>query len=395
MDLLILDLIILAGFIGMLLVEKAILGRGRRRVSLVICVTGTRGKSTVTRQIASALRASGRRVLSKTTGSKPMLIFPDGSEREIIRPGLPSVLEQKRVLALASRLKADTLVAEMMSIGPECLAVESGKILQPDYLVVTNVRLDHEEEMGGTVEAVAGAMAAAVSRRSVVLIPEDEAHPAFDRAAAAGGCRIVRLASDGEQDPLPGFDYPDNVRLSLAAALHLGLDRDTSLKGIASARPDFGGLKIWSLISPVSGLTWEFAGLFAANEPESTRMALVRVRERLPFSGKTSIVLLNLRADRASRTRRWLSALETGFFSGFDRVIFIGEQASALGRRRIRRKEGGPEIGAIPGRTSGRVMSSLWTMSGGETVVVGVGNIAGIGRELVEFWSDRGTIVAC
>jgi hypothetical protein len=34
-------------------------------------------------------------------------------------------------------------------------------------------------------------------------------------------------------------------------------------------------------------------------------------------------------------------------------------------------------------------------MSTGDTVVVGVGNIAGIGRQLVEFWDTKGTIVAC
>lgn len=392
---LILDIILLAGFLGFLILEKGILARRRNRIPLRICVTGTRGKSTVTRQIAAALRASGRTVLAKTTGSKPVLILPDGSEREISRPGPPTVLEQKRVLALAARLGVDVLVAEMMSIGPECLAAESGKIFRPNCLVATNVRLDHEEEMGRTLEAVAGSLAAAISPGCTVLVPEKEFYPAFDRAAAGRGARIVKLPAGNGDDLPPGLDFPDNVRLSLGAAAHLGLDRKTALRGIASSSPDFGGLKIWSLNSPVSGRSWNFASLFAANEPESTRIALERVRERLSFQGKTSIVLLNLRADRASRTRRWLEALRTGYFSGFDRVVFIGEQASALGRLRFRRLPEIPAVEAIAARTSNRVMAALWPMSTGDTVVVGVGNIAGIGRQLVEFWDTKGTIVTC
>ncbi len=78
---------------------------------------GRAGKSGVTRLIAAGLRASGAKVLAKTTGSKPMLILPDGSEREIARPGGASVREQVRLVTLAARLGADTLVAEMMSIG--------------------------------------------------------------------------------------------------------------------------------------------------------------------------------------------------------------------------------------------------------------------------------------
>ncbi|MCK7480234.1 MAG: hypothetical protein M0C28_25450 [Candidatus Moduliflexus flocculans] len=74
---------------------------GTEPVPLRIGVTGTRGKSSVTRLIAAALRGSGRRTLAKTTGSRPMLILPDGTEREIPRPGPATILEQKRLLRIA------------------------------------------------------------------------------------------------------------------------------------------------------------------------------------------------------------------------------------------------------------------------------------------------------
>ena len=55
--------------------------RHLRAVPVRIHVGGTRGKSTTTRLIAAGLRAGGRRVLAKTTGSQPRLILPDGSEQ--------------------------------------------------------------------------------------------------------------------------------------------------------------------------------------------------------------------------------------------------------------------------------------------------------------------------
>ncbi|MHB8054476.1 MAG: poly-gamma-glutamate synthase PgsB, partial [Candidatus Aminicenantales bacterium] len=349
-----------------LLLERKKLARFRAGIPLRICVAGTRGKSAVTRHIAAALRASGRTVLAKTTGSKPVVILPDGSEREIPRPGPPSVLEQKRVLALAARLKADALVMEMMSIRPECLAAESGKILRPGLLVLTNVRLDHEEEMGRTKDEVAASLAAAISPRCEVLVPAAEWRPVFGRAARETNSRVVQTAPD---DALPsGLDFPENVGLALAAAARLGLDRETALKGMTAARPDFGGLKIWSMTSPVSGRTWHFGGIFAANEPESTRIALDRVRARVPFAGCRTIALHNLRADRASRTRQWLAAIRDDFFAGFDRIVFIGEQASALGRKRFPKKTGGPAIGSIAARSADKVMAALWPMSAEDTV---------------------------
>ncbi|MCC7294578.1 MAG: poly-gamma-glutamate synthase PgsB [Acidobacteria bacterium] len=395
MGMLLRGFILLLLFSGFLLLERRRLARLRARVPLRICVTGTRGKSAVTRQVAAALRASGRAVLAKTTGSKPVLIFPDGREREIDRPGPASVLEQKRVLALAARLGVDALVAEMMSIRPECLAVESGLILRPGLLAVTNVRLDHEEEMGRTREEIAESLAAAIPGGGTVLVPEGEVFPAFARTARRKNARLVSVPQGEEDGPLPLVDFPENVRLSLAVAERAGIDRRTASRGIASAEPDFGDLRAWSMVSPASGRTWHFVSIFAANEPESTRIALERARRRVPFEGRRVIALLNLRADRASRTRRWLEAIRNGFFAGFDRVVFIGEQAPALGRLKFPRSEGIPAAGVLAGRSPAKVTAALWPLWAGEAVVVGAGNIAGLGGALVEYWDAAGTRVPC
>ena len=68
-----------------------------RRIPVRIHVAGTRGKSTTTRLIAAGLRAGGRRVLAKTTGSEPRLILPDGREEDWPRRGPASIREQVRL----------------------------------------------------------------------------------------------------------------------------------------------------------------------------------------------------------------------------------------------------------------------------------------------------------
>jgi len=92
-----------AAFLLFLAVERLALDARLKRVPVRVGVTGTRGKSSVTRLVAGALRESGTRVLAKTTGSRAVLIYPDGAEREIKRRGPPTVLEQKRVVRLAAR----------------------------------------------------------------------------------------------------------------------------------------------------------------------------------------------------------------------------------------------------------------------------------------------------
>src|SRR4030043_114997 len=100
----------------LLYLERRALTRNARRIPLRVAVTGTRGKSTVTRMIAAALKEAGLPVLGKTTGSKPVLILPQGREKEITRRGLPTILEQKSFIRGAAVLGVRAGVAEMMSI---------------------------------------------------------------------------------------------------------------------------------------------------------------------------------------------------------------------------------------------------------------------------------------
>jgi len=79
-----------AALLLLLLARALLLRRALSRVPIRIHVGGTRGKTTVCRLIAAGLRSEGVRTLAKTTGTDPLLILPDGTERAWRRAGPPT-----------------------------------------------------------------------------------------------------------------------------------------------------------------------------------------------------------------------------------------------------------------------------------------------------------------
>ncbi len=386
-------------FLIYLAAEKVRLERARRRVPRRVAVTGTRGKSGVTRLVAAGLRASGARVLAKTTGSKPMVILPDGSERVIGRPGPASIREQVRLVEMAAAVGAEALVTEMMSIGEEALAVESRRILRPSMLLVTNVRLDHLDEMGRDREAIARTMAAAVPDRAEVFMPAEEAHAAFEAASARRGSTLHRVApgpaNAGAAGPaaLPPGEFEPNRRLARAALASLGLDERTIERGIREAAPDAGSLRIvaGSFGDPPRPATC--VSLFAANDPASSRTTLLQVLGALDRGGRPLVGLLALREDRGDRTLQWVRAAQEGFFGDFASVFLAGPTARAALKKLGRGAGGpsGPRYGLADGRTPAALMARIVSSAEGEPLVVGLGNFVGLGEALVAHWLEKGT----
>ncbi len=381
-------------------VEKIALAKWRRAVPLRICVTGTRGKSTVTRLLAAVLREAGYRVLAKTTGSMPVLILPDGSECEIVRRGRPSILEQKGVLRRASRLRADAIVVEMMSIRGESLRAEANAIFRPVLLLVTNVRLDHLDDMGSTKEAIAATLAEAIPSGARVFVPENEAYPVFAATSRARGSEMVKVDYDAAAiiagtptmttGPETGTEFPDNLRLVESAAASLGIAPPVIASGLAKARPDFGSLRVWRTPATKGRAALFLVSAFAANDPESSALVLAALRRRHPGLPAKTVGLLNLRSDRGDRTLQWLRAIQDGFFDSFERLVFIGDHARALSRlARAGKLTKVPAVCLIERDPDG-IMSRLRALVYEESLVVGLGNMGGPGGALVEHWSQTG-----
>jgi poly-gamma-glutamate synthase PgsB/CapB len=386
-----------------LVAERARLDRRRRVIPVLISVTGTRGKSSVTRQLAAVLRESGRRVLAKTTGSEAALILPDGSEQQIRRRGLPSIIEQKDVVRLAAHLRVDAAVVEVMSIHPENHLVETHRILQPDLVLVTNFRVDHTAAVGETREAVAAALALDVPPGARAFVPQSESVPAFRAAVEAAGGGVVIEVPAGTAAALPGGGsdrlagrFAGNLDLVCALARALEIDDHEIRVGIGQSRGDLGSLRIWRhrRDEDVGELDRQPAcflvNAFAANDPESTGLVIDDVMAALGIEPERCVGLLSLRADRGDRTLQWVTALRDGFVERFDRLYVMGLHARAV-QRRLRRSDHSASVEILemqnPVETTRAVLASIRDIGG---VVFGLGNIAGPGEELIAHWSAAG-----
>ncbi len=365
-----------------------------RSIPLRICVTGTRGKSSVARLISACLREAGFTVLARTTGSKPVIIFPDWEEKEIHRRGSPSILEGKRLLKLGAKLKVNALVTELMSIQPECSYVESTQLFNPHILVITNIRLDHIAQMGSSKQEIARCFASLFPEKGTVFVPHEEFYPVFEKTAEAMSTRLIQVDRESfqeytrsEEGILP-YEFEENVRLVFALAEFLKMDREIVLQGLKKVRPDFGRLKMWTMNVGVPSQNWNLVSCFAANDPDSTQRVLSGLMKKKSLEEKEKIGLLNLRRDRGDRTIQWLRSLNENSFPEFRKIFLAGEHASAFKKRLKRLNE--MESFILKSRTPKEILEEISEIVKAEAVVVGMGNMGGAGKGLVEYWEKKG-----
>lgn len=387
----------------LLLLESGSLRRSRRRVPVRVAVTGVRGKSSTVRLLAAALREGGRRVVAKTTGSRPRLILPDGEERSVRRSGIASILEQKRLLRTAGEAGADVLVTELMSIAPENLEVEACRILQPGLLLVTAIRVDHQPQLGYSLEQVSRGLTAAFPRNGEVLSLEHEHGHLFQAAAGKRGARLAWVPADAFPEAeelarkLPYAEFPENVRLALAAAACLGVGTEAALRGMRRVLADPGCLRAWRRPAasrpggPVPGGPL-LVNAFAANEPDST----VRILERVQASFADGcppgpwVGVFNLRADRGERTVQFLEACRQDRLRQLDRIALVGSGLHAAAARRVLRRK--VPVLVIRERRPERIMARLDAWAPDAAVLFGFGNYGGTGEALVDIWAEQGTL---
>jgi poly-gamma-glutamate synthase PgsB/CapB len=366
-----------------------------RSIPLRICVTGTRGKSSVTRLIAAVLREAGYRTLAKTTGSRPVLIHADGSEKEIRRHGRPTILEGKKVLKIARDESAEAVVLELMGIAPETIFTESVRMIEPHILVITNVRLDHTAQIGSSKEEIASCFASAIPEDGNVFVLEDEMFPVFRSVAEQRKCcintvqsEIPRALVEDRGVGIGPFEFSGDIQLALAVAGHLGIGTQKALEAMTKTIPDVGSLKIWKVEKDSSEPGWFFVNAFAANDPESTREIFSVDKVRAILEGRRAIGLLNLREDRGDRTLQWLGALERNEFPELDRVVFLGRHAFAA-RRKLK---GIPKdrIKAWPKLSPAEIVQRLFQQEQHGAVLIGMGNMKGAGKAFVDLWEKTG-----
>ena len=297
----ILSAVLLASLLACLWWERRARDAAHAAIPIRIHVNGTRGKSTVTRLVAAALREAGVRTVAKTTGTAARIILPDGSERPVRRRAPASIREQLWLLREAHRRRADAVVIECMAVDPDLQAVCEEQMVRSTIGVITNARLDHGEVMGASVDEVARALGSTVPRRAVLVMGPTSGDAVLAGMAESRGSRVVRAAADGT-DAACWAGRPwmaENAGAALAVTRELGIPDEVARRGMRVAHPDPGALRAGSL--DVAGRPIDWVDASAANDPQSLG-AILGARQQ------DALFVYHHRADRPARLGQFIDS---------------------------------------------------------------------------------------
>jgi gamma-polyglutamate synthase len=353
------------------------------RIPIRVLVNGTRGKSSITRLCAGALRGGGLVTVAKTTGTAARLIHPDGSEEPVHRKfGIPNVVEQIGVVARATEFGPDAMVVECMAVAPELQELSQTKLIRATIGVLSNVREDHLTEMGSTLDDVARSFCRALPEGGICVTAEREQLPTLLAEARKRHCQVVLVDPDTVSDQeMRGFSYrtfKDNVAIALGVAQLVGVTREAALAGMSAATPDPGVVSVRGF--QIGHKRLRFANIFAANDPQSTLMNV----QQLSADGVIRppiLLVINCRADRIERNAQ-MGALVPELDP--ERVFLIGHPTKS-------------SVQAIPEACRGRVMDLGGINRSADEIVlrivdqidveaslIAIGNIHGHGEMLID-----------
>lgn len=206
-----------------------------------VLVNGIRGKSSITRLCAGALRGGDLTTVAKTTGTAARFIHPDATEEPVYRKfGIANVVEQIGIVRRAAAYRPDALVIECMAVMPALQEINQSKLIRSTIGVLCNVREDHLAEMGPTLDDVARSLCRSMPEDGICVTAEKERFHILQEEADARNCRLIyadpETVSDEELRGFSWFTFKENVAIALTVAELLGVDRETALRGCTRLR---------------------------------------------------------------------------------------------------------------------------------------------------------------
>jgi gamma-polyglutamate synthase len=353
-----------------------------------VLVNGIRGKSSITRLCAGALRGGGLTTVAKTTGTAARFIHPDATEEPVYRKfGIANVVEQIGIVRRAAAYKPDALVIECMAVMPALQEINQSKLIRSTIGVLCNVREDHLAEMGPTLDDVARSLSRSMPEDGICVTAEKDRFHILQEEADARNCKLIyadpETVTDEELRGFSWFTFKENVAIALTVAELLGVDRETALQGMYDAPPDPGVLSVERYQTP-EGKKLRFANVFAANDPESTLMNINQLLD-LGAIHRPLNVVINCRPDRVERNGQMGEIIPD---LDPERVFVIGHPAkSAIDAIPAEFRSRAVDLGGDK-RDPEEFMGKMLDMLGPDSSMVAIGNIHGQGEILLEHLAE-------
>lgn len=359
-----------------------------KSIPVRIHINGTRGKSSVTRLVGAGLRAGGYKTVTKVTGTFPRLIMSDGTESPIHRKEKANILEQLKVIKYCADQQADVLILECMALRPNYQRICEQQMVKATHGVITNIRLDHLDVMGPTLDEVAEAICGTVPTKSKLFTSEDRIINYVRKIAKKRGTEVVQsLGNEISNEDMEGFRYIEhkvNVDLALEICESLGVDRALALAEMKTTIPDEGVLTK-SVVNDLEK-TVNFYNGFAANDPESTLMIWNTIEEGMK-GNEEKIILLNTRKDRQDRARQLIEAIASNM--DFHKVALIGESCDLVEEMALKSGIALNKIINIGLVSSEDQFNQLIASTDQESIVLGIGNMGVGGADLAKYFENK------
>ncbi len=363
--------------------------RNLRAIPIRVHVNGTRGKSSVTRLIAAALRAGGFRTYAKVTGTLPRIIDDKGLEIPILRPHGANIIEQVKIVRYMRKRKPDAIVVECMAVLPEYQWISEHKIVRSTLSVITNSRPDHLREMGPSLENVTRSLLNTLPDNGVAFTAENKMFPLMEAEAKKCGVPITQveetMVPEAAMRHFDHLEHRENVALALAVARHLKIPDDKALRGMYASHPDTGALRLYPVRE--HGKEVRFINALAANDPESTLTIWEKVLTIYPDPG-TVVIMLNTRADRFDRSLQLLEMI--GASIQYNYFVSIGEKNRMLAQYYNRYKIAPQQTVELGLTTREVIYHKVMDLIPAHGMILAIGNMGAGGLSVAHYFRDRG-----
>ena len=296
-------------------------------IPLRIHVNGIRGKSSIVRYVSAILRAHNYKTLAKTTGSAPRIIGFSGEEIALKRSGNPNIFEQFLLMKYFIQLKPQAVVIECMATNPIYAEWLEDKVMNSHIYIMTNVRIDHQDQLGYTIGDIAKSLSYAIPFGATVITGEtnetvlDIFRDVCDRRKSRLICPCVNDVLSSKAIDTSKFSHApilENIQVCLALAALLNISPDEALATMASTRPDPGYFKIKTIF--INGTEVAWSNLFAVNDKESfIEWTHLLISTHASFQ---PVIILNNRKDRVDRVPVFVDCVKS---LGVRRVVTMGD----------------------------------------------------------------------
>lgn len=282
--------------------------RLRRRIHYRILVTGSRGKSGTVRLIHAAL-SPYHPTYAKITGTAAKELYVDGTEVPTTRLGATSVSEMPIAVRRAARQGARFGVFECMAVSPNLIHTVQSAYVQAQMVVIPTIRLDHLEEEGLHLGAIAESIISAISGCDVVVtaVEQELVLAVIEQYCREESIELVSVRPDENTPEILGH-HPVNVALALAVAERLGVSRSDAITGLETVSLEPRALEVYRATTS-RGTSMFLFDLGGANDPESAVEAFTDLR--LPLDEVVPIMVN--RWERPLRSVTFFASLRGAF----------------------------------------------------------------------------------